>query len=203
MNSRLMAFALGTILVSACSNGGGTAPNESNGKQSTEQQAVQGAWQDSCHTWSDSVSMSTHNVATVAGSNITIVGSVFASKDCSGAASFAITSRMTFDIPSKSETDPTILNVDTVLQSLTETVLDQPTAILFNKIEHCGFTDWTVGQEKDVTGLDCGAKKGETVYSVVKITGDQLQLGESDAVNDGTTPERRHKNLGQQVFTRK
>lgn len=108
-----------------------------------------------------------------------------------------------FEIPSHFSADPSILNIDTTVQSLSWMVYDQDTVNAFNTMATCGFTDWMVGVEKDITGLSCmtgPTQAGMKIYSIVKVNDVALFFGESDNVHDGTTESLRHRVLGAKGF---
>ena len=61
----------------------------------------------------------------------------------------------------------------------------------------CGFTDWAVGVEKDLTGVDCGdgsvmPKAGAMSYDIYQIKDGQLYFGDSSRDgHDGSSPTTR------------
>lgn len=70
-----------------------------------------------------------------------------------------------------------------------------------NSRKVCGFTDWTISDSKDITGLRCAlfnVKKetqiphaGDLKYGIFKIEVDRLYYGQMTKENDGSTSERR------------
>ena len=71
----------------------------------------------------------------------------------------------------------------------------------FSSRQVCGFTDWKLEEERDVTGLRCaiitGAKplpmasRGSRRYGIYKIEGDLLYFGRLEPGYDALSPESR------------
>ncbi|WP_413558324.1 hypothetical protein [Bdellovibrio sp. HCB209] len=90
--------------------------------------------------------------------------------------------------------DMTVLKVQ--MTAMTESVAEK-----FNQTNYCGFTDWSVGQSKDVSGVKCGAvamsSVGSMVYSVLYGEKDSTRkgrifLGMPSESADGSTEFKRY-----------
>lgn len=202
---KVLLFALVTAIQAACAPSGGSDSNSSEGKQTIAEQMLKGNWKDSCQSWGEGEYLqSSYSVVSVEGSAVKTSVHDFASSDCTGEKTRVMSVTFTFTIPSRSVLGPDIYNVDSVYRGVTEVVLDQDTANMYNTGAHCGYTDWIVGIEKDVTDKSCmtGLKAGEASYVIMKITETQLQAGEPDDVHTGKTPELRFVKLGANVFSK-
>ena len=72
----------------------------------------------------------------------------------------------------------------------------------FNVGQYCGFNDWVDGTTKDVSNTSCGIP-GRVIYTVFRVIGTSLYLGDFSGVNDGSTPEKRTDSLNtNNPFTR-
>lgn len=189
-------------ILGACvqSNGGATPSNKD--KQFASK--VQGSWQGPCMSSIGNEHMiSGMTVATFSSSELILTGSNFASKDCSGMETGKLTGSFAYEISTPSEIDPNIFNLNVSLRSLSQVFYDQDEANAANSMSYCGFTDWIVGVEKDITGLACTSgmgSPGKTIFSIIKVFDNQIQLGESDSSHDGSTPELRHVLLSEETF---
>lgn len=106
-------------------------------------------------------------------------------------------------VPSRSAIDANAVNVTAI--KITETVVDAGTVNLYNLVKRCGFTDWAVGVEKDLTGNPCmssSLQPGRVLYSIATVIGDTMQLGVTDGANDGSSEALRHTKLGATTYTR-
>lgn len=91
------------------------------------------------------------------------------------------------------------LPLDLELASVQVTLLDSFLVWSHNLTKFCGYSDWTVGQPKDVTGLDCqGLKvppKGDLLHTIFNLEDKMLLLGRGDDKHPGDLPSTRHIEL--------
>ncbi len=112
-----------------------------------------------------------------------------------------------------SETNGTM---DSVIQTWVIVPTSSAAASSYNSLNYCGFNNWALNVEKNVTGLNCGTttmpSAGTTEYSVYKVEtsyipgfapyfdavfpGDLSFGTKGSTTNDGTTPEKRHTVYG-------
>lgn len=188
-----------SAILAACNKGSASALEISPEKQGVDVPAFQGNWtSDKCAYWGGGgdYHYSAKQYFSIKGSLIESYSKDYNSKDCSGDFRSIMTFKMKFDL--SKEVSPGRYNIDVIPTEIVQTVFDQDSANSFNTSAYCGYTDWVVGVEKVISDRDCmlGAKVNQLIYSIVKVDDTQIQLGEHDETNDGTTPERRHKTLG-------
>jgi hypothetical protein len=102
-------------------------------------------------------------------------------------------------------------NIDAKLEKLSLTPKIPTLVSILNQEKVCGFSDWAINTSKDISGLTCGEgqeknpAKGSMIYTIVKVEGNNLSLGDSDqeSLKDGTTPEKRHAEFAKDVFIKK
>ena len=71
----------------------------------------------------------------------------------------------------------------------------------YNTRQVCGFLDWKLNQEREITGLSCNLfaasspspipKKDDRRFGIYKIEGDHLFFGQLNQVKNALTPEAR------------
>ncbi|MDH5561044.1 MAG: hypothetical protein OEY59_09355 [Deltaproteobacteria bacterium] len=82
----------------------------------------------------------------------------------------------------------------------------QDAVTFLNQDSLCGFNDWAIGVEKDISGRSCAfgdqggsevmPNKGDMMYDIFVQTNNLLFFGDSyDATNDGSTPETRPQDI--------
>ena len=72
-----------------------------------------------------------------------------------------------------------------------------------NAEELCGFTDWQIGIEKDVTGLNCIENlpsSGGDFFQIFFLGDDRLFVGEIDDDHSGETADERPETLEAMPF---
>lgn len=63
-----------------------------------------------------------------------------------------------------------------------------------NSESYCGFTNWQIGTSVEVLGKTCDGEvltASPANYSIIKIEGSNLYIGNESESNDGSTPEKR------------
>lgn len=205
MKTRIVLLAItATVIFGACSKSNGGNSSDSQTSQGADESKLQGNWKDSCRNYGGGgYERSSFNAISFTGSNLVMSGRAFNGKTCTGSPTDTLTMKFKFEIPSHSSVDPSILNFDGTIQSLSWIVYDQDTVNAFNTMATCGFTDWMVGIEKDIAGLSCITgpnQAGTKSYSILKVNDVALQFGEPDNAHDGTTEPLRHIVLGTKIF---
>lgn len=85
--------------------------------------------------------------------------------------------------------------------TLTDTVTEA-----LNMVAYCGFQDWKTGEKKIVTDLICDdyapPRVGETRFTIFQVSeeGATLTLGRKSYGNEGTSSDRRHKEIGSEHY---
>lgn len=206
MKTRMIfMFTLVVVMLGACAKSSGGDSNGSEGAQGVGEQLIKGNWKDSCKVWGGGDYLSSgYNIASFADSTLVISGDSFKTTDCTGDKISSMKMTFTFEIPSRSSLGPDIFNFNSIVRKVTYIIADQDTANAMNTMAYCGFTDWVIGVEKDITDKPClsGPKSGETIYTIMKITDTELLPGEPDDAHNGTTPELRHVQLATQGFSK-
>ena len=92
-------------------------------------------------------------------------------------------------------------NMDFTYQKVTITLKDDLMIQDFNSRTVCGFYDWKLNEERDVTGLRCAiitggkalqmATPGNKRFGIYKIEGDLLYFGRLEPDHDALSPEKR------------
>src|SRR5262249_23702257 len=134
---------------------------------------------------------------TVGGSAFTLLSQTYTGSSCATGNTVSRFSFTGFDGAPVSVDQGTAIQLDLTVVRVERAPLDASLAAVFNADRYCGFTDWTMNQFKDVTGLICGnlpvARAGSKRYDLyrVDIPTLTLQLGAMDTVNDGTDVTKR------------
>ena len=97
------------------------------------------------------------------------------------------------------------VSIDLTLTALTIAPGSDKIANLLNQARYCGYSDWAIGQAKDVTGNSCvgdSPKVGSQLFSIlsVQIGADGKQIlafGDISRGKDGTSVELRPTTLDQ------
>jgi hypothetical protein len=151
---------------------------------------LQGSWFKPCEETSGHAYI--HEDLQITGDQWVRVTNANRAEDCSGLDYLTI--RQSF----KARTAEPELDLQVVKISYEPKTVEE-TAIL-NSITFCGFEDWQINMERDVTGLVCNkyqmAHQGQLIYSVLSLRPreprDLLFVGESTPNADGSSPEKRY-----------
>lgn len=228
-NIFILLVVVGSMNV-ACSKSENNAPNGNDiDKQNDQASELIGHWITNCqgYEYPQPTGRSTISNLNINATEIDFQIDGYYGKNCTGKTTDTWKIRMSYDPSSLTKlilpttnsflNDQTYIkpgissannytNINTTMISMSQVVYDQDMANLYNTIAYCGFTDWVVGIEKDITGLPCmtGANKaGQKIYSIFSIDNHQLKMGEADSTHDGLTPEARHVKLSDSIFSRK
>lgn len=123
---------------------------------------------------------------------------------CEGTADLEARANFNYTVPSF---DPAANNqIDLVLNHIRAKINSALAVAAANTQNFCGFSDWAIGVEKDVTGRDCieelpGA--GGRFFQIFKFeTRDRLFVGQVDSAHDGDTAAERPTALEATPYTR-
>ncbi len=98
-----------------------------------------------------------------------------------------------------SQGDIEVHPVDFIFSKVLFSFYDSAVIAHLNNSQYCGYSDWALGAEKDVTGRTCDGKpmpkSGEGVYDIAAVHGDKLYGGKRDFEFNGTSPEKRPAEL--------
>jgi len=82
----------------------------------------------------------------------------------------------------------------------------------FNKRQVCGFSDWTINVDKEVSGRSCEIffvgqpqkvpTAGEMRYGIYHIDGDHLSFGKLSRDQNATTPDKRPTDFDPRYYTK-
>jgi len=200
----LFAFIMASV-TAACSssNGDSGTPKDNPGAQAIDESVIQGSWKDACQSYGGGgYERSLENLISVVGADLTVTVNTFNNKTCSNSLSDMMKIKFTFEIPSRSNLDPNTFNLNLTLQSVTQIVFDQDAANAFNTVAHCGFTNWVVGVEKNITGLACISGLNSKTHSILKVSATSLQVGSPDNAHNGKTEAQRHVQLEAKVYSK-
>jgi hypothetical protein len=200
MNKALFLVLITTILYGCARISTNVDQASTVGKEGTGQQqtGLQGNWKTTCNS-------GVNRHAAFSGANLVFNVNNYRSSDCTGVLGSILEANFTYQASLKVSSDPSLYNLEYVLQNMTILVLDPQTATAFNLVSHCGFTDWGVGVKKDITGLACvasGPKANVVTYSILKYQDTQIQIGQTEGANDGTSEALRHSAYDPNTYTR-
>lgn len=103
------------------------------------------------------------------------------------------------DIGAMSQSTEMARETQIIFSKITITPRSAFVAMMLNSKNMCGHKDWKVNVAKNVAGEECDEQKmpkiGDSAYDLVSIQNSKLFYGEKTEENDGTTPEKRPKNL--------
>lgn len=130
----------------------------------------------------------------VSGNSITSTHESFIDgSNCNPVSQFVIfKTTFTASTEGTSSMDPTATNLNLTVAKIEVMPITPGTANDFNTGLMCGISDWQAGVYRDVTTTSCNFG---SVYTLMKISGNNLYLGTSSGSDDGTTPEKRHTQI--------
>ncbi len=131
----------------------------------------------------------------------------YENSDCSGDPSRMETAYMAYSIGEDSAYVSGAKDAEITLLGGSLVAYTDAAAAKFNQMNYCGFSDWEKDAVKDISDQVCDdevrASVGLVYYTVVKIDGDKLYLGEGDDKEyDMTTPAKRSRILDDEYRTK-
>jgi hypothetical protein len=182
--------------LAACSNSSSSNPGGSNTPQAggNVPAALQGTWHKACRN----TGSSTYAVESIilADTTVTSQTEVYLGDATCGSNQF-IRARVEAGVAigSASTIAAGASDVDLVANHTWLTYTNSVAVSSANSSSFCGFTDWQLNVEKEVTGLVCAGEQqmaaGTRHYDLFKFENNMLYVGLKDAAHDGTAPEKR------------
>jgi len=123
---------------------------------------------------------------------------------CTGTSDFEARANFNYTVPTF---DPAANNnIDLVLNNIRAKFNSPLATNAANAADFCGFDDWAVGVEKDVTGRDCIEElpdSGGQFFQIFKLeTEDRLFVGQVDSAHDGESAAERPNALESKPYVR-
>ena len=172
------------------------------GKADPPATELEGEWVGPCQVDSSSRSFQVH--LSFAGSRLTRVAMNFTDPYChmlSSASKIVGEFRLGESVPVADGAR----KMDTVYFRSSATPATSISADEFNRVALCGFHDWLVNNEKDVTGALCGQERfprGNSVeFGIVRREGGSLRLGASSESGTGRSEASRYATFDALVYT--
>lgn len=190
-----IALVVFMFLLNACagSSDKNNSSSDNSGLGTSGSSLMNGSWSKGCMASGGSSDRSVTQF--INGSSVSKSFHYNTTTDCSGTADSTATMKMTYTVVGASHLGSDIFEVDSTFTSATIGYTSQAAIDFINGISLCGYNDWVVGVEKEVTGRLCGAFTQPAVnlktYGIVKLSGNQLSTGNSDGTHDGTTADKR------------
>lgn len=154
---------------------------------------LQGVWAQECKT-------KKQKQEEFSGNKVTLRELYFSGQDCSGEIILEVASTGEYFLDAEK-----MENMDFRFESVLFIPRVSAIANQFNQKQLCGFTDWTVSQAKDVSGLVCDLfppakplkvpSNGEMRYGIYSIDANKLYLGKLTREWNATRPELRPREL--------
>jgi hypothetical protein len=151
-----------------------------------------GTWTKPCASGGGSTGFS-KNSFIVDADKLQIQASVFqSSSDCTGTADLETRAQFKYSVANyvTGQVNP----IDMTLQQVLARMNTAQGILVANAANFCGFNDWKITVDKDVTGRNCVAhlpSAGEPYYQIFKISDSDLFIGEVNTLHTGRTPESR------------
>ena len=190
-------------LSSGCDNGGGGgAPGGPSDPANPAGQGgpagdLQGTWESTCLAATSFGLTETSRIA-ITGQEFTQTGRVSASGNCS---TNDVEVTLTGQYQRRAQVSGAIYQIDTTFATARIKPITVLGAEMLKLAGWCGFSDWAVGQEKDVTaktGADrCFQKLPATIYTIYTVEGGRLYFGKG---GDVTQPARRPVELDREDY---
>lgn len=165
--------------------------------------SFEGEWSSGCQS---SGPNSVKNVITVIGNKVQWARKGYVGFDCQTAFDeFKV--NWTFESAKEKSGDGKV-EIDLFLEGVYFKPRSEGAAKQFRENKLCRIEDWKVGEEKEFTGRNCGngqgyAGKGSATYTIFQIKEEKLYLGRSSDGKNGTSKEKRHHEVSEELaYTR-
>ncbi len=183
------------FVFSACaqnSDNGAAPPGPNNPiNRAASAPEIIGNWAKPCA--SGGSAQSSKNTFLVDDQHVQIQTDVYPSNaDCTGAAD--LQSRAQFQYVVNNDKPGQVNAIDMTLQQVLARLNTDKAVAAANIATFCGFKDWKLSVDKDVTGKNCIADipdANNPYYQIFKVSGTDLFIGEVNTQHTGRTPESR------------
>ena len=169
------------LLLFFLNNGCAKKDSTSNSESSNDVTEVEGNWLTNCILLSDNTSVIRDLV--VEGKNVTSTNEYHSDSSCqtdSLQMKFSYTSLvLTSDVTFESGATGKKFTLD--VEKYSRTPKSQSMVNTYNNDSRCGFSNWSLNNEKEFTGLTCAGTaypvKNTTMYNMYRLSGNNLYLG--------------------------
>ncbi len=209
MNTKLMmsaVVAFGTIaLVTGCGKDSEVAKNVEREVRTAQ---IDDQWSAGCQK-SDIFGLTSEVVEFDKGASFSKTTTLYSSDNC-GTPEVRVVENGSADLGR--EVSDNTFEFNQSFDSVAITPVNEAGQKALNLVAACGFTDWQVGIEKNVTAESsnspvlarCWTKTPRKVYDVVQVDGDQLRFGLEEDGKDKSAPAKRPTNIDQTItYSRK
>lgn len=206
---KILILSLLVVLASACKDNDFTTnstDNGSNGDQSSPANVpgdLLGSWSKPCASAGAQGGFARNSI-TVDTQTATFMSQVYqTSSDCSGTPDLESRANFNYTIPTFVAGQKSPINL--TMNAINARFNTATAVALANASSFCGFTDWQVSVERNVTGRNCIADlpaAGQPYYHLFQVTGSQLFIGQIDSAHSGRTPETRPTELESTPYAR-
>lgn len=190
-----------TVIVTSGSMLAGCSQEDSEVKEADS--VLTGSWTAACADGQSGTMEATNT-------QMVVTSTAFSADGCTGSGFTRVVATHNYSVggAAVAPTDATEINMTVV--SIKVTLLQAAMVTEFNTGKMCGFSDWTLNTEKDVTGANCGDdiavnKAGDVWYNIFKLADGKLQLGDADdreASYTGRTAETRVRSYGALTYSK-
>jgi hypothetical protein len=154
-----------------------------------------GTWLSNCY---DEKGLHFQDTLTVKGHDASDLVRGFSDASCK-TLSFAAEGKETIQEGKESEFAKGASEIDGTVSSLSLAYYDANVVDYLNKSSFCGLNNWKVGVMNDITGRKCAGvdmpKAGDRSYDILQVLGTTMRIGKRTTQYDGTTPEKRPREL--------
>jgi len=206
MNFKKTLLILSLAFAVACNNNDDSSDSNTGGLATDplDMTDLNGSWTKICQAMAPSGFRKDSLV--IDATTVQMIAQIYPQADgtCAGTADLEARANLNYTIAAF---DPAIHNpVDMSLNQILAKVNSTTAAAIANASSFCGFNDWAVGVDKDVTGRNCVTNlpsAGGAFYQIFKLEdANRLFVGQIDTDHDGTTPAKRPTALEATPYTK-
>lgn len=137
------------------------------------------------------------NTITINDSQIVLSSVAYTAEDCSGKPSITNNHSYTYVFSGNDRGHASSQKIDLILRGSVVVLGSKQIVSLYNRQHTCGFTNWSLGNAKDVLGTECSnyAHQGDTIFSIMQIGNNKLRLGIPSKAHGGETADTRMDDL--------
>jgi hypothetical protein len=160
----------------------------------TEEFSAEGTWRAECEDVEDSGSIRASR--TYSSKKVTMTTFFYNDEECDGEAHAVKTRVYKYEIGDAVSGLTNTYKVDYEVDSIEYELLTSGEVDSCNDLECYGFTDWEVESSKEIAGLELfpgvglELEIGEEAFNIIKVSGDELYIGDLDT-GDGSSDDER------------